>query len=286
MNAKHDPRFPRTLLLGLGALAAAATLTACSESGTTRTDPTLSAIVTEPVSLPAVVSTEAPKPSASPLVLPETAYGCYDLGIRLWKGGDLESAERALVRSAELNGGFLKTWVNLARVRLDRRDFEGALGAADAAVDLNGDSVEALHQRGRALAALGRKDEAITTLQAARERDPEHGYVANSLGLLMIQDGRFEEAVPLLEAAKAKLPEIAYVRNNLGVAYERTGERDKAVAEYRAAVELGDSGGKAAVSLARLVPVNGTGEVDRAATVTPDKSVVAKRDEPNDEGGR
>lgn len=286
MNAKRDPRFSRAFILGLGALAAAVTLTACTEQRTTRTTERSSTVAAQTLSLPIAASTEAPNPSPAPVALPESAYACYDLGIRLWKGGELENAERALVRSAELSGEFLKTWVNLARVRMDRKDFEGALGAADAAIELNGDCVEALHQRGRALAALGRNDEAIAALESARERDPEHGYVANTLGLLLIQSGRFDEAVPLLEVAKGKLPNVAYVRNNLGVAYERTGEREKAVAEYRAAIELGDSGGKAAQSLARLAPVNGTGDVDAAATVKPDESVVAKGDEPKGEGGK
>jgi hypothetical protein len=58
--------------------------------------------------------------------------------------------------------------------------------------------------------------------------------------------------VPHLEAAREQLPEVGYVRNNLGVAYERTGRADEAVIEYRAAVAVGDSGGKALKSLERL----------------------------------
>lgn len=185
---------------------------------------------------------------------PEHAYTHYLLGLSLWKSGRHREAEQALVRSATLDVDSLRTWTNLARVRMDLDDPSGALEATDSALAIEATSANALHQRGRALAALGRGEEALAALGRAHEADPENGYVANTLGYVLIQGGRAEEAVPFLEAAKERLPGVAYVRNNLGVAYERTGQLLNALAEYRAAVEAGDSGGKAALSLARLEP--------------------------------
>ena len=176
----------------------------------------------------------------------------YDEGIVAWKSGRLDHAEALLSRAADLRADHLKARINLARVRMDRSNPEGALEAADAALLVEPTSADALHQRGRALAALHRGDEAMEALRAALDSSPDHGYAANTLGLLLLQQGRAEEAVPLLESARDRLPDVAYVRNNLGVAYERVGRIDDAVAEYRACVSSGDSGGKAAASLARL----------------------------------
>ena len=92
-------------------------------------------------------------------------------------------------------------------------------------------------------------------MERAHQLDPENGYVANTLGYLLLQSGRADEALPYLEAARDRLPQIAFVRNNLGVAYERSGDIARAVVEYRAAVEAGDSGGKALASIGRLEPV-------------------------------
>ncbi len=183
---------------------------------------------------------------------PTDAYGRYLLGLALARSGDLSGAETALVESAGLDGTRIKTWINLARVRNDRGDRTGALDAADHALAVDATSADALHQRGRALMELGRADEAADTLTKAREIAPDNGYVANTLGLLLIDRGTPQDAIPHLETARTLLPNVAYVRNNLGVAYERTGRLSDAKLEYLAAVEAGDTGGKAARSLARL----------------------------------
>lgn len=192
---------------------------------------------------------------------PDDAYAHYLYGLSLWKSGHLDEAEQMLSRSSTLDGGKPKCWINLARVRMQRDDFKGALEAADQALTLDPASADALHQRGRALAGEGRNDEAFEALTQARTADPENGYIANTLGHFLLTAGRVDEAVPHLEAARDRLPEVAFVRNNLGVAYERQGDLDRAVEEYRAAVKAGDSDGKSAASLARLTPVVGPEKV-------------------------
>jgi Flp pilus assembly protein TadD len=186
---------------------------------------------------------------------PDDAYTQYLFGLALWKSGHLDESESALVSSSQLNDTSEKTFVNLARVRLEKKDAQGALEATDRALTLKPGSSQALHQRGRALDALNRGDEARDTLQQARMADPANGYVANTLGYLLLRQGRMDEAIVELESARESLPEVAYVRNNLGVAYERRGDLDKAIAEFQAAVQAGDPDGKAGESLARLEPI-------------------------------
>ena len=182
-------------------------------------------------------------------------YAHYLFGLALWKSGRLDEAEGVLVRCASMNDQSVRTWVNLARVRLDRRDFDGALEAADRAISLDGGSSDALHQRGRALDGLNRGDEAVATLEQGRGLAPDNGFIANTLGYLLLRRGKPEEAVAHLEAARDRIPHLAYVRNNLGVAYERTGNVRKAAEEFRAALQAGDSEGKASASLARIEPL-------------------------------
>ena len=193
---------------------------------------------------------------------PDDVFASYLLGLSRWKNADLEGGERALESSLSIDATRPKTWINLARVRMERHDAKGALEAATKALEIDPTSATALHQEGRALLALGRADEAEASLLAARGISPDDGYVANTLGLLLIQRGRFSDAVEHLEAAKAALPHVSYVRNNLGVAYERTGRRDEARIEYQAAVDAGDTG-NALRSLNRLAP----GPVESAAAV-------------------
>jgi Flp pilus assembly protein TadD len=202
---------------------------------------------------------------------PGDAYVGYLHGLALWKAGHLSEADEALTRSASINGGSIKTWINLARVRMERKDSTGALEAAEQALTLDPGSADALHQRGRALAESGRNDEAIDALQQARTASPDNGYIANTLGHLLLTMGRVDEAIPHLEAARDRLPEVAFVRNNLGVAYERKGDLERAAEEYRAAVKAGDSDGKAAASLTRLEPLVGP-------------RIAGEQDQPQEEG--
>lgn len=182
-------------------------------------------------------------------------YAHYLLGLSRWKAGDFAAAEEALVTSASLDGTRVKTQVNLARVRMDLGKHVEALEAAEAALTLEPGSASALHQKGRASFALGRHEEGIESLRAAHELVPEDGHVANTYGWMLLQSGRAGESVAPLEKAKDLLPTVAYVRNNLGVAYERTSRPGEALAEYRAAVEAGDSDGKARASVDRLTPL-------------------------------
>jgi Flp pilus assembly protein TadD len=189
---------------------------------------------------------------------PDDAGVQYLHGLALFKSGHLEEAEAALVRASSLNGGSIRTWTNLARVRRARGDFKGGLGAADQALTIDSGSADALHQRGRALEEMGKTDQALQMFEQARAAAPDNGWIANSLGHLLLVRGRVEEAIPHLEVAGGRLPTVGFVRNNLGVAYERRGDLSRAAEEYRAAVENGDSDGKAAASLSRLEPIVGT----------------------------
>ena len=188
---------------------------------------------------------------------PDDAGVHYLHGLALFKSGHLEEAEAALVRASSLDGGSIRTWTNLARVRLARGDSKGGLDAADQALTLDSGSADALHQRGRALEEMGKADEALQMFEQARAAAPDNGWIANSLGHLLLVRGRVDEAIPHLEVAGDRLPTVGFVRNNLGVAYERRGDLTRAAEEYRAAVENGDPDGKAAASLSRLEPIVG-----------------------------
>ncbi len=211
--------------------------------------------------------------------LPGEPYTQYLFGLALWKVGEFDSAERALRAASDLNPDSIKTWINLARVRLDQDDSHGALAAADSALAIDAGSADAVHQRGRALAALKRNDDALEALERAYELDPENGYVANTLGYLLLQSDRAADALSYLEAARERLPEVAYVRNNLGVAYERSGDLASAVGEYRAAIEAGDSGGKALASIGRLEPL-----AERLAANPASDEVMADASEGSNDG--
>ena len=187
--------------------------------------------------------------------LPDEPYTQYLFGLSLWKVGEFDSAERALRTASDLNPDSLKTWINLARVRLDNDDAQGALTAADAAL--------ALDARLGRCPAPARAGPRRPETQRRRAGDAGAGPPARSRQWIRRQYARLPAAAKrpgrrctfLISKRRATAcRKIAYVRNNLGVAYERSGDMVRAVDEYRAAVEAGDSGGKALASIGRLQP--------------------------------
>jgi len=82
-----------------------------------------------------------------------------------------------------------------------------ALSAAETALALDGDSVEAMAERGVALFELLRFAEARAALEAARAKDEESAKAAYFLGLLEEREGREEAARGLLERAAALDPD-------------------------------------------------------------------------------
>ena len=58
-------------------------------------------------------------------------YAHYLLGLAQWKTGRLEEAARSLETSLSQDATRPRTWVNLARVRMELGDAKGALEAAD-----------------------------------------------------------------------------------------------------------------------------------------------------------
>ena len=259
---------------------AAAALSACTDSdmvSSTKPTPTVQT-ASIPASSPAVTGVpmlDVPSAGSAwngPATLAE--------GIALRDAGKLEEAEATLVRASQADPKSSRILVHLARVRLSRGENASALEAAEKALVVTPSSASALHQKGRALAALNRGVEAVEVLVTARELAPENGYIANTLGWLLLTRGDAAGSIAHLEVARDLLPDVAYVRNNLGVAYERTGRTEDAIVEYRAAIAAGDPGGKALKSLERLhadpVPID-LGEDQRPVDGNQDTTIVADR---------
>jgi tetratricopeptide (TPR) repeat protein len=212
---------------------------------------------------------------------PRRAWTQYMLGLALWKAGRTGEAAAAMESAVGLDPDFTRARVNLARIRNDAGDFEGALAAARAAVEIAPEDPSARFLEGRSLFNLGRLDEALVSLEASVEIDPDNGHVRNLIGLALIRKGRPAEAVAALERAAELEPQVAYVHNNLGMALELSGRAPEAVVAYGRSVAIDPAQAKAVANLARLEPVAAGGHAsprpapDEVAEGTADVTEVA-----------
>jgi tetratricopeptide (TPR) repeat protein len=97
----------------------------------------------------------------------------------------------------------------------------------------------ALHQqRGAALLAGDRLDEAEAEYLLALEYNPKNPEALNGLGLIAFRRGDLRRAAKLLHDAIAHNDELAEAHNNLGVALLGLGDLREAARSFRAALSI------------------------------------------------
>ena len=186
---------------------------------------------------------------------PSNPWGFYMLGLSAWKSGDRAQAESAFVQALSLDSTHVKSHLNLSRVLLEDGQPDSALTHMEAAIALDSVSSEPLRLQGRAFEALDKTDDAIVAYQHAIVRDSGDVWAMNNLGALYIRLGRFEDAIGPLARAVELNDKVATFSNNLGMALENTGRIADAITQYRAALAIEGTYGKAVSNLQRVQQV-------------------------------
>ncbi len=183
---------------------------------------------------------------------PDNAWGHYMRGLSLWKADRLEEAAGALGDALTINPGHLKSMVNLARVRIEQKQYEEALEPIRVAIELDPTNGNAYRVQGRAAHSLGLIEEAIDAYHNALTWNGTDAWSLNNLGLIYIEGERFEEALPPLAKAVSIDNGVAVFQNNLAVALERTGHAALAAESFALAFELDSTYEKAFDSYVRV----------------------------------
>jgi len=183
---------------------------------------------------------------------PGNAWGFYMLGLSAWKSGDRQQAESAFVQSLTIDSTHVKSHLNLSRVLLESGQPDSALVHIEAAIALDSMSSEPLRLQGRVFEAQGKTDDAIVAYQRAIVKNDSDTWAMNNLGTLYFQLQRFEDAIGPLARANEIEDNVATFHNNLGMALELTGRFEQSVEQYRAALAIEGTYGKAVSNLQRV----------------------------------
>jgi len=169
-----------------------------------------------------------------------TAVDAFNRGVRALQAGDRAAAEAAFRRAVDLDSGFARGWGVLALVALDDRRYDEALAAAERAVALAPDDVDALRSRYDALAGLGRHDEADAALTAlaAADPSPEMARLMFNAGALAANEGQAERARARFTEALARDPQLWQAHSALAELAVRAQDLEGALAELDRALAL------------------------------------------------
>jgi tetratricopeptide (TPR) repeat protein len=162
----------------------------------------------------------------------------YDRGVAHFEAGEYDEAVEALDASLQLAPDRVAAlyYKGTALAKLGRH--EVALKVYDAALELNPGDAEILFNKGIALDELGRPDDAIAAYDEALATEPDHAGALTNKGAILAEQGRDEAALRALGAALEVRPGDADALTNKGGALGNLGRHDEAVEAFGAALEI------------------------------------------------
>ena len=217
------------------------------------------------VGTPAKLASELPVTTSSP-----PALEAYKLGYEAFDNARIDEAREQFVKASSLDAKFVTAMgmqgaatpgAEGAKMLADAVAQSGALPEAERvhlqlqqalvtreygkAVDLSKKLTElvpaasiahSLHAG--ALAAIGRREDALVEYKKATELDPTAGPPMNGLAYAELQLGRHEEALTHFKKYAELLPREANAQDSLGEALLMSGSYDDAEAAYKRAIDL------------------------------------------------
>lgn len=135
--------------------------------------------------------------------------------------------------------------------------FAEAAKAYMAALKLQPDSADALHDLAMVMQSLGVHDEVLPLMQKAIVLAPDRPEFFNDLGILYQQRNEIDKAISYHKRAIKIAPRFAFAYINLGVAYKRLGHNEESLAAYQGAISIDPQSPEAHNNLGNLLRVMG-----------------------------
>ncbi|WP_422030778.1 tetratricopeptide repeat protein [Roseovarius sp.] len=174
--------------------------------------------------------------------LPMVHVSAGDLYRQLERFGDAAAAyERALDRFSE--DAEEQWFVHYARAICYERlgEWEKAESDFRRALELNPEQPQVLNYLGYSLVEKQIKlDEALDMIERAVAKQPNSGYIVDSLGWVLYRLGRYEEAVDHMERAAELMPVDPVVNDHLGDVLWAVGRRNEAEFQWKRALSFVD----------------------------------------------
>jgi adenylate cyclase len=155
---------------------------------------------------------------------------------------NLEIALRFCDQALEIDPSYSRAWASVALCRallyIRGRSADSGLSAAEKAISIDPNLAEAHAAKGRALAELGRANEALAAHGVSLRLDPDSFDVQYYFGRTCLQFGHHEAAIQHLERAAQLEPTDYFPLALASQSYELLGRNDEATHTARRALEL------------------------------------------------
>lgn len=146
---------------------------------------------------------------------PDNGYFHYVLAVVLHRLDRDDDAQRSIAEALRLQPADEDFFSLLASIELARRNWPGALEAAEQALALNPEHVNAANLRAMALVRLGRKAEASATVDFALHRAPDNAFSHANQGWNLLHHNDPKKAQEHFREALRLEPDLEYARHGM-----------------------------------------------------------------------
>jgi Tfp pilus assembly protein PilF len=146
---------------------------------------------------------------------PDVAFFHYVHALVLHRGDRDKEALLAIDEAIRLDPEEESHFAMLASIRLALREWTAALEAAERGLALNPENVECANLRSMALVRLGRKSEAMATVDYALEREPDNAISHANQGWNCLHRNDPKRAQEYFREALRLNPELEYARQGM-----------------------------------------------------------------------
>jgi len=161
-------------------------------------------------------------------------------GIFYLNSGNIELAEKKLLKALKKKPTLIGAVNGLGIVYLQKREFKKSIGYFNQVVRTNPDSYDAYNYLGVAYTELGEynlaKENLLRAANAEKYRTPENAFV--NLSMLEIRQGRYDAALRYVEKGLEKNARFPPLCNLMGVIYENQENFPEALKWYEKALSL------------------------------------------------
>jgi len=134
------------------------------------------------------------------------------------EAGSLEAAERELMVASQSDSTAAESQYLMGVVYQRWQQPQRALECYQHACDKSPAELAYVMAKAEMLVAMGRRDEALTMLQAKVAYFEHSGEIRDEVGLLLVQEGRYPEAIEMLCRAGILAPDDLTIREHLAMA--------------------------------------------------------------------
>lgn len=173
---------------------------------------------------------------AQPVANSAKAY--VEFGIANGKKGDYNAAIAAFDAAVEIDPKFAPAYYNRGLARVMQNDMDGALGDYSKAIEVDPNYAEAYYQRGSLKGKQGDFDAAISDFQQAIKSDPKHIQAHYNLGHVYYFRGDQDNALTQLNEAIKLEPDASLPYFIRGLIERAQGHRDEAIKDFQKSSSL------------------------------------------------